>query len=215
MSGAISRRTFLRVAGGAAIGATVLGGAGYAATWAPAPDEPACRIGDGTMGKALVVYGTGSGCTAGVAERIAKSLAQAGMSVEVAPARKAPAPVGVDAVIVGSGVRAGSWHAPARQWVVRNAAALAEMPVAMFTVGLTPVSDPGRAGELKAVTDPLCAETGVKPLDVGAFAGWNEPASFSFIERAILSAMKAPRGDFRDWDAIDAWAESVGARLAG
>ena len=31
----------------------------------------------------------------------------------------------------------------------------------------------------------------------------------------MAAAVKAPEGDFRDWDAIDGWAGEIAARLAG
>ncbi len=36
----------------------------------------------------------------------------------------------------------------------------------------------------------------------------------SFGERMIAKAVKAPQGDFRDWDAIAAWADSIADELA-
>ena len=207
----LSRRTFI-IAGGALVGVAALGGAGYAAVWAPEPEQPTTKMGVG-MSKVLVVYGTGTGCTAGVAERIGKAMAAKGASVEVVPAKSAPDPSGYDAVLVGSGIRAGNWHAPVKEWVVKNAESLKDKPVAFFTACLTMATDPTKTDEVRAYTDAIVAETGVKPVDVGLFAGWNEPKEFSFIERTIMKMMKAPEGDFRDWAAIDAWSEKVAGEL--
>lgn len=202
--GEITRRRFLAL-GGVAVGAAALGGAAYAATWAPEPEQPKTSMGAG-MSKVLVVYGTGTGCTAGIAERIGSAVAARGVKVDVVPAKDAPSPSGYDAVFVGSGVRGGNWHAPVKEWVTGNAAALKGAKVAFFTACLTLASDPSKSAEVRAYTDPLIAESGVTPSDVGMFAGWNEPKHFSFIERTIMKLMKAPEGDFRDWAAIEAWA---------
>ena len=212
MSEEITRRRFIAL-GTALAGATVLGGAGYVATWAPEPELPHTRMGDG-MSKVLVVYGTGTGCTAGIAERIGATLAETGASVEVVSAKDAPNPAGYDAVLVGSGVRAGSWHKASKQWVATNASALKAGKVAFYTACLGMADAPQGTDEYRAYTDALIAETGVEPVDVGLFAGWNEPKSFSFVERTILKMMKAPEGDFRDWDAIDAWTRDVAVQLA-
>jgi menaquinone-dependent protoporphyrinogen IX oxidase len=72
-------------------------------------------------------------------------------------------------------------------------------------VGLTLATEPSKTAEVRAYTDPLIAETGVTPVDVGTFAGANDPSKFSFLERTILGLMKAPQGDFRDGHAIQAW----------
>lgn len=163
--------------------------------------------------KVLVVYGTKSGCTAGIAEKIGETLTATGFSAEVIPAEKAGHAIDYDAVVVGSGVRAGTWHAPARTWVAENAEALKSLPVAFFTCGLT-MTDASKADEVRAYTDSLIEATGVTPIDVGLFAGWNEPKEFSFVERTVLKVMKAPEGDFRDLTAVAAWTESLVPRLS-
>lgn len=164
------------------------------------------------MSKVLVVYGTGTGCTAEIAERIGAKLTDAGSTVEVISAKDAPTAAGYDAVLVGAGVRAGSWHKAVKEWVAANAATLKTVPLAFFTVCLS-MADAEKADEVRAYTDALISETGVEPVDVGLFAGWNEPAEFPFVERTILKLMKAPTGDFRDWDAIDAWTTEVAGKL--
>lgn len=164
------------------------------------------------MSKVLVVYGTGTGCTAEIAERVGQKLVSMGYDAQVAAAKDAPTIAAHDAVFVGSGIRAGNWHQPVKDWVKANAEALANTPVAFFTACLTMANDPSKVAEVRAYTDPLVAETGVQPVAVGAFAGMNEPKRFSFVERTIMKLMKAPEGDFRDWDTIDAWtAETVAA----
>lgn len=168
--------------------------------------------GDGEM-KALVVYGTKSGCTTGIAERIGATLAERGMTVDVRPVEKAGDPSAYDAVVVGSGIRVGSWHAPVKEWVAANADALKGFPVAFYTCCLTLATDPEKSEEVRAYTDALVTETGVTPVDVGLFAGWNEPKAFSLIERTVMKVMKAPQGDFRDFEAVAAWAEDVAPRL--
>lgn len=35
----------------------------------------------------------------------------------------------------------------------------------------------------------------------------------SFTERMVLKAVRAHEGDYRDWEAIDAWAESIAQDL--
>jgi menaquinone-dependent protoporphyrinogen oxidase len=162
--------------------------------------------------KALVVYGTKSGCTAGIAERIGEDLAQHGATVEVVSADKAGDPAGYDAVVVGSGIRAGQWHAPVKSWVESNATALKAKPVAFFTCGMM-IREDGKQDEVRAYTDPVIAATGIHPIDIGLFAGWFESKKFGFAERSILKLMKTPEGDFRDWAAIDAWTDAVAPKL--
>lgn len=163
------------------------------------------------MSKVLVVYATSSGCTEGLAERIGSTLAENGADVEVVSAKKAPRAAGYDAVLVGSGVRAGTWHKSAQAWVAANAATLKNTPVAFFTCGLA--MHDGKAEETRAYSTPVEEANGVTPVDVGLFAGWNEPKKMSFPERTILKMMKAPEGDFRDFPAVEAWTREVAPQL--
>lgn len=163
--------------------------------------------------KALVVYGTKSGCTTGVAEEIGATLAEQGLTVDLCAAEDAGDPTAYDAVIVGSGVRAGSWHKAACAWVSANAAALKSRPLALYTCCLTLANEPTKTDEVLAYTDAVIAESGLEPIDVGLFPGWNEPSRFSFVERTVLKLMKAPEGDFRDFDAVREWTVSIAQRM--
>jgi menaquinone-dependent protoporphyrinogen oxidase len=46
------------------------------------------------------------------------------------------------------------------------------------------------------------------------FAGKLDRAALSHVERLMVRALRAPEGDFRDWDAIRAWAQGVAAQLS-
>jgi menaquinone-dependent protoporphyrinogen oxidase len=162
--------------------------------------------------RALVIYATKSGCTAGIADRIGSALEQAGADVTVQPADSAASPEGFDLVIVGSGVRAGSWHQAVKSWVVEHADTLKRIPVALFTCGLMITQGAEKEAEVRAYTDALIEEAGIEPVDVALLAGWNQPSSFSVPERLIMKLMKAPVGDFRDWAAVEDWARGVAAR---
>lgn len=165
------------------------------------------------MSKVLVVYGTKTGCAAGIAEHIGKTLEERGAEVVVSAAEDKPDPIGYDAVVVGSGVRVGNWHTPVTNWINDNVETLRTVPVAFFTACLTMAIGPEKSDEVRAYTDGLLATTGLNPVDYGLFAGMNEPARFSLAERMVMKVMKAPRGDFRDWEAITAWTEGTAAKL--
>ena len=46
------------------------------------------------------------------------------------------------------------------------------------------------------------------------FAGRLDRALLCFGEKALVVAVRAPEGDFRDWDAIDGFAADIAAHLA-
>lgn len=163
--------------------------------------------------KLLITYATKTGCTEDIARRIGATLRSAGNDVRVIPIDSTPRLDDFDAVIVGSGVRAGKWHANATEWVVGNARKLAAKPLALFTCCLTMKDGQSKAPEVIAYTRPMLDKTGLKPVGIGLFPGWFVPEKFGFIERSILKMMKSPQGDFRDFTAADAWAGEIAARL--
>ena len=46
----------------------------------------------------------------------------------------------------------------------------------------------------------------VNPANEGLFAGVIDPSKVSLINKLAIKAIKAPIGDFRKWDQINAWA---------
>jgi menaquinone-dependent protoporphyrinogen oxidase len=48
---------------------------------------------------------------------------------------------------------------------------------------------------------------------MGAFAGAMDLNQLSLVYRFMINAMKVPEGDYRDWNAIRAWATDVGPML--
>jgi menaquinone-dependent protoporphyrinogen oxidase len=45
------------------------------------------------------------------------------------------------------------------------------------------------------------------------FPGRLEKNRLSFGERAMVTAMRAPVGDFRDWDAVRVWGNEIAAEV--
>jgi menaquinone-dependent protoporphyrinogen oxidase len=83
--------------------------------------------------------------------------------------------------------------------------------VAYFVVCLTMREDIliNRA-EANSYLKPLYQEAAdVKPVSVGLFAGVYDPKKLSFIMNFIMSSALLPPGDFRDWNIIRQWAESL------
>ena len=52
-----------------------------------------------------------------------------------------------------------------------------------------------------------------RPRDQRIFFGALDHHKLSFAERMMAKAVRAPEGDFRDWEAIEAWAESIARDL--
>ena len=46
------------------------------------------------------------------------------------------------------------------------------------------------------------------------FAGKLDRSKLGFAQKAIVIALRAPEGDFRDWEAVRGWAREVALDLA-
>jgi menaquinone-dependent protoporphyrinogen oxidase len=162
--------------------------------------------------KILVAYASRTGSTGEVAEAIGQVLCEAGAAVDVRSAKEVTDLSPYRAVIVGSAIRVGKWLPEVLRFVERHGEALSRMPVAYFAVCLTLKEDTEEnRREVSAYLDPVCEI--VQPVDVGLFAGAMDYSKLPFILRLVMKAMKSPKGDFRDWEAIRAWANRVHDRL--
>ena len=159
--------------------------------------------------KILVAYATKAGSTAEVAAEIGRVMeSKSGCQVDVRPVGRLDGVDGYDAVLIGSGIRGGKWLPEAMKFVEKNRDALGRVPVALFTVCLTLRDDTEENRRMVAAyLDPV--RELVQPVEVGLFAGAMDPSKLPFILRLLMKAMKAPQGDFRDWEAIRAWASQV------
>jgi menaquinone-dependent protoporphyrinogen oxidase len=162
--------------------------------------------------KILVAYASRAGSTGEVAETIGQMLCEAGAAVDVRLAKEVTDLSPYRAVVVGSGIRVGKWLPEAVEFVENHRETLNRIPIAYFLVCLTLKEDTEEnRREVSAYLDPVCKI--VQPVDTGLFAGAMDYSKLPFILRLTMKAMKSPKGDFRDWEVIRAWADRVHDRL--
>jgi len=162
------------------------------------------------MSKILVAYGTKYGGTAEIAEKIGQVLREAGLTADVLPADRAGDLAAYEAVVLGSAVYVGAWRKEAATFLKANANALADKMVWLFSSGPTGEGDAEELLQDWRLPKPLLpvAER-IQPRDIAVFHGVVDGDKLSWIERRMLKTVKAPAGDFRDWDGITAWAAGV------
>jgi len=164
--------------------------------------------------RVLVTYGTKYGATAEIADKIGQVLRQAGLQADILPADRAGDPSAYQAVVLGSGVYIGRWRKEAVKFLKANEQALAQRPVWIFNSGPLGEGDAAeQAGDLgfpKALR-PIADRIGVR--DVAIFFGAVDLEKLNPLERWMFKNVDSPIGDFRDWDAVAAWAEGIAAAL--
>jgi menaquinone-dependent protoporphyrinogen oxidase len=166
------------------------------------------------MEKILVAYATKYGSTQKIAEGIGEELRQAELRSDIVPVDRVRELTPYKAVILGSAVYIGKWRKEAVEFLKKNAQTLAERPVWLFSSGPTGEGDPVelvKGWRLPAELQPLVDQ--IKPRDIAVFHGNLNIEKMNFIEKGLIKNVKAPVGDFRDWEAITAWATSIADAL--
>jgi menaquinone-dependent protoporphyrinogen oxidase len=191
------------------------------------------------MTRVLVVYGSRHGGTQGIAERIGEVLRTRNVDAVVAAADAVSETElhAADAFVVGSGVYMGRWLDDPLAFLDHHTETLAAHPLWLFSSGplpgsskdkqaadpienaLGPADGPGSGGRKQI--EALSAATG--PRDHQVFMGRYDPddEAKNLPERFMKSFMRVipavrdvlPAGDYRDWPAIDAWAEKIASEL--
>jgi menaquinone-dependent protoporphyrinogen oxidase len=166
--------------------------------------------------KVLVAYATKYGATAEIAEKIGEVLRQAGLAADVVPADRAGDVSGYLAVVLGSAVYIGQWRKEAAKFLQANESALAGRPVWLFSSGPTGEGDPVELlqgwhfpGKLQPIADRIGAR------EITVFHGAVDAGKLNFLERWMLKNVPSPIGDYRDWEAVTAWAAAIAEELQG
>ena len=161
----------------------------------------------------LVGYATRYGSTQEVAETVAATLRERGLTVDIQPMREVRALEGYGAVVLGAALYMYRWHKDARRFLSRHRKALAELPVAVFALG--PVHDPYDEKEWRdsraQLDKELAKHPWLKPVALEILGGKFDPAQLRFPIN--LFAGSEPASDLRDWTAIRAWASNLAAKL--
>jgi len=159
--------------------------------------------------KVLVAVASKHGATMEIGQVIEASLHSSGLDVEFMRVEDVANLGPYDALVLGSGVYAGHWLRPAREFVDIHEGELRHLPVWLFSSG--PVGDPP-----KPLENPAEVAGVVKRIEVRGhrlFAGKIEGSDLGISEKALVALVRAPDGDFRPWSEISTWAESIAAQL--
>ncbi len=210
-----TRRRFLRIGclSTAAVGMALCG------ITAVAPDPPpvvlsSATFGEKTMNKRiLIAYATYAGSTQEVAVDIGKTLGERGFAVDVIPVLEKPPVDAYDYVLIGSAVHGSKWLAEALEFVEANQADLSRVPVALFSVCLSGLAkdEAQLASARDTIYGPVRAF--VTPVTEVLFAGRINRRGVALGLPGWLARF-FPTLDFRNWNKIRSWAQTIFASEA-
>lgn len=166
--------------------------------------------------KVLIAYASLCGSTAEIAEAAGHVLAAQGADVRVRDVADITSLDDYDAFLLGTAIRMGRPVKPMRQFIRRHSGQIASRPNAVFSVGAAPKEHtPHAISEASHFVSPVVSA--VAPLSVALFAGKIDPSLLALPWRALVEhaepGSRLSAGDWRDWDAIDAWVEEIAPQL--
>jgi menaquinone-dependent protoporphyrinogen oxidase len=194
------------------------------------------------MSRILIAYATNSGSTAEAADAVAAELTQQGHNVEVKSCREVISPADYDSVIIGAPMIFG-WHGDARKFVRKFGKTLAAKKTAYFACAMRLTDTPaGHAQDIPLLLDAslaaepvkssrlsfkenftslehylkpmLACAPEVKPVSIAFFNGKLEMYRLKWWQALfVMAVVQGAPGDYRDWDVIKGWAQSISALL--
>ncbi|MFP4635658.1 MAG: flavodoxin domain-containing protein [Nitriliruptoraceae bacterium] len=184
-------------------------------TSTPGPTRPSRKV--------LVAYASRHGSTAEIAERIAQRLSAAGHAAVAMDVDEVADVAAYDAYIIGGAAYMFRWLRSTVRFVRRNEELLAQRPLWLFASGplgdqeiddegndLLEASRPKEFDELHESLDPRAEKV--------FYGKWDSDAPPIGLAERMMRFVPAgrdalPAGDFRDWPAIDAWADEIATAL--
>ena len=172
----------------------------------------------------LVAYATRHGATKGIAERIATRLRDQGIDADLRPAADVHDAARYDAFVIGGAAYMFSWLSEATAFVDRNRSLLARRPTWVFSSGPTGTDKVDKQGrdvlEVSVPREFARFHDVIRPRGERVFFGamFADAKPIGVAEHFMAHMPAAardgiPKGDFRDWPAIDAWADEIARAL--
>lgn len=163
----------------------------------------------------LVAYASQNQSTAEIARKMGAILQQQGLDVTVTDiAQENVRVTDYEAVILGSAVYIGNWMKPAAAFLKDHADALAQRPTWLFSSGPTGDGEPADIingwyfpENLKDIAERI------QPREYILFHGKLDNDDLNWLQRMMIKNVKAPLGDFRDWESIEHKAQDIAEAL--
>jgi menaquinone-dependent protoporphyrinogen oxidase len=153
----------------------------------------------------LVTYGSKHGSTQEVAEAVAERLRAGGQEVDLRRAADVDDLTPYGGVVLGGSLYVGRWHEDARRFLSKYREELSALPLAVFALGPKTAEQKDLADARTQLDKALSKTPELEPRSVAVFGGVIDPSKLRFPLNRL------PASDARDWDAIDAWVDELGA----
>lgn len=159
--------------------------------------------------RVLVAFASERGGTEGIADMIGSDLRFLGHSVTAIPAHAVQSVDQYDAVLLGAPIYFGRWHQEALAFVDRFVDELKQRPVWLFASG--PLNNDADKGAIKPIAH---IRQVMKKIDARGHMTFGGRLTAAQCDTFLATRMaKKHAGDFRNFDAVNAWANEVNKEL--
>jgi menaquinone-dependent protoporphyrinogen oxidase len=160
--------------------------------------------------RALVCVASKHGSTLGVGKAVGARLNRLGLAVDMRPPEAITTVAPYDVVILGSALYANRMMPSMATLTQRWGDALGNATVYLFISG--PL-DPGPVEGIPVPKDARDLAAYIGARETQLFAGRMEPRELRPTERAVMRMIGARAGDYRDFPAIEAWADKIAREI--
>src|SRR5204862_6790226 len=128
-----------------------------------------------------------------------------GVQVEVKRMQDIDSVMPYEAFVIGSAIYMGNWLRGALEFVDEHRDVIVRRPTWLFSSG--PIGSHPAEFDIAAIAEKTRAR------DHHLFGGRLDREQLGLMERAVTRAVHAPSGDYREWDAVAAWATAIARAL--
>ncbi len=183
------------------------------------------------MKKILIIYGSRFGSTAEISEKISEYLNKEGftttlMNLKDKSSKKKLKIDDFDGILIGSGIKIGSWTKEAKKFLKENTKALKQKENLLgIYVSCGEAMNPNKCEVAREkYIDPILNQYGLSPGLKQAFGGvldLSENSTLGFLNKKMMelaskedpNIMKGKRNDFRNWEQIFEFAKNFASHV--
>lgn len=178
------------------------------------------------MSRILIVFGSGEGQTAKVAQFLADRLRERNHQVDVVKGNRLPKGFDInayDALIVAASVRMMKFQKYIMEFARKYQSSLETVPSAFVSISMSEAHPDSPAGGFQQEwLDRFVNDTGWKPATFASFAGALMYRRYNFITRFVMKKIAERSGlttdtssnhEFTDWDAVGRFADEFADSL--
>jgi menaquinone-dependent protoporphyrinogen oxidase len=160
----------------------------------------------------LITYATRAGSTVEVANVISEVLVSRNFMVDIKPVKAKPSLIGYGAIVLGSAIHMGAWLPEMVEFIWENKSRLNKIPTAIFTVHILNTDEETNSRAARETYISPIHEM-ISPLHEAFFAGKVDFSTLAIPDRVIARAVQPKigvhSGDFRDWNKIRYWSQTI------